>query len=718
MTKSRPKELTVPKLQLLPDGGLERLLTNAQTILQFFKNPYPIEVHIGECAFELGLVFNTEQSQSICDRVAHGVETSLSFAASCAILNQEIHWIPQWLRLWLQLEPHRPRRGFNYLIGQSATSELSSWLSLLPTLTNEVHSLLQSSKLTTVRECSLQFLRADAPEDLPRLKNMLRDPSVSVRLATRKIFETANLAEPWMTLLPHPPTNLSPELNELLNALFAQLPTDKYDCKVNFSDTLTALDALPDPVRVDVILHLLDDSTWFADETRRSTLLQRLVDAGELGAKRLCDQLLIWTSSPRNEYRRPNTLQKQLTDAPESWRLAFCHAIASTFSSWELLTHKGYRNSRDLGYIFQLLSELWPPTQPPGPLLDLIDRLPFGEKMESTNKTAVYHLSNGIKKIDPALVPWTRIEQQVLANPSHWQPYQIFKLAKKNAPSSTSNTLLAWAKQSTNVELQRAAIDYGPLNVSPSENPNALTQLQIELQNPLIRPGIFRSCFSRQYIAKMVRGLIKDNLLLLNFDECALVLSTIYAHHTEQCYSMRTIIYKLSGYARGTRMGRSAPDDEDSPKPPWWTFEPRPDSDPDHVIQPHEWALYRTLRAQVTDRNTHFWSRVLELIPTSHQDPSDIAYVEEARTLWLNKDPAIKTHDLIPVLLGLHGPKSLTPLLDQVWTHALTPDPDSDFDHNRDLIQLCLALAPNRFLPPHLKSHSRDSIPEWMDTSD
>jgi hypothetical protein len=716
MTQSNHENhLTVPKYQILPDGAIERLLSNAQTLIQSLKNPYPVEAHIDDCAFEVGLATNDSSFFGLTDRTVLGVETSLVFVAATATLQQETIWLPRWLLLLRKLEPFMDDR-FSRVNSANTMSALKSWLSLLPKISSEIFTHLQSIKSDVFRALAAKYLRADDPEDYPLLLEMLRDRSIRVRFAAHSAFEKANLTQPWMVLLPTPPPNASDHLNAQLTALLNQLPRESHDhgSKINFADTLAALDALPIPTRVDIILNILDDFSWFLEKKRCKPLLQRLVDAGDLGATRLCQSILRWMSLPRKEYVRADPILEQLTAAPESWRTLFCRSLAAAFSTWDMLTITHRHQSLYLNSCCKLFCDLWPTTLPIDPLLDIIDALPHGYNGHST----IYSLTETIQK--SKTIPWHRIEQQAFAEHHNWTAHDLFEFAKKCAPAPVFNQFLARAQQSPDEDFQRAAVQHGPLSTLPPDTPESLSQLQDALLDPKTRSVLLTSYSTLAPLLPMVRTLLAEDSISFNFDELAGIFFYMNLMNLEQCHNMQMLIIKLSQHAHPRIRSRNTQADSPKAKLPWWKPKPNPKTNPATTIQPHEWALYRTLRAQVTDRNAHFWSRVLHNIPIVDPDPSDIACVEEARTLWLNKDPAIKTHDLIPVLLGLHGPKSLAPLLDQVWAHALTPDPDpdSDFDQNRDLIQLGLALAPNRFLPPHLKSHSRDSIPEWMDTSD
>lgn len=711
------------KHTVLPDGAIERLLQRVEALLISLEQPDHVQQQITYVAYELRLIPDSESPKNRYRCIVRAARVSLIFIATTAALQQELQWLPEWLRLWHKLEPFTERWN-DWHSGE----RFRPWLHQLPSLPDPIYEQVISLRNPHMRALCAKLLQPQNPTDHARLLHMLRDPSVAVRLEARKTFAHKNLAEPWMVLLPKPPTfppNTSPEdidaaHKTLLNA-FQHFPAPYASENAPFQPLFDSVTRLPPALQVDVSLSLLTDTSIFYFKDRLTFFINLTIQAGDIGAQRFPSTLLSWLRSTESIYQHVDKITPILCSAPESWRNTFCDALISAFASWPMLTAQ-ITYDHFVSTPFGLFASLWPPSHDPTPLLDLADSLSANNDIPDNRKQSILStLSKTLQIISPALIPWTRIEHELFSPSSHWSSHTLCDLGHQHAPTPIFQSWIQRAQFPQYADqsgLQSTFQKHLPPPPPPPEQTpeilaNLRTNLLTDLQNPTSRAAIFDKSLTP--ILPVLRDLIHDQLWLPTYKECCKVLGYINSHNRPQCHSAFLTNQALIRVVYKAAIGESLLDpDEDPPDSSTWWQPQKPDlSNPTNTIQPHEWDLYRTLRSQVTERNSDFWFNTLEFIPVVNPLPSDLTLIQEAHQLWLDDRLPIPADHLLLFFLSFYGKRATLPLLPKAWSVALTTHPPHKAD---DILKLCLILAPHQFLPERFKSNPKLSIPEWMDT--
>lgn len=714
---------TATKHTVLPDGAIERLLQRVEAILNSFEQPDHIQQQITYIAYELRLIPDSESPKNRYRCMVRAARVSLIFIATTAAVQQELQWIPEWLRLWHRLEPLTERSN-DWHSGE----QLRPWLHQLPSLPDPIYEQTISLRNPHMRALCAKLLQPQNPTDHARLLLMLRDPSATVRLEARKTFDRQHLAEPWMVLLPEPPTfppNTSPEdidaAQKTLLDTFQHFPAPYASQDARFQPLFDRVTRLPPSLQADVALSLLADTSIFYFKDRLAFFINLTIQTGDIGAQRFPPALLSWLHPSNSIYQHVDKIAPILRDAPESWRNTFCDALISAFASWPMLTAQ-ITYDHFVSTPFGLFASLWPPSRDPTPLLDLADSLSANNDIPDNRKQSILStLSKTLQIISPALIPWTRIEHELFSPSSHWSSHTLCDLGHQHAPSPIFQSwiqraqLPQYADQS---DLQYAFKNHFPPKNSSEQTPEAIAESRSNFLANLQQTPTFFETLSKTSLTPILptlRDLISNQLWHPTYKECCQIIRSIATDNPQQCHAFFLMKQALICVIYEASTGEKLWDFNDEPphKGPWWQPQSPNLSNPDNTIQPHEWDLYRTLRAQVTERDQNFWFNTFNLIPVVNPHPSDLTLIQEAHQLWLDDRLPIPTHHFLLIYLSLHGKRATLPLLPKAWSVALTTHPPHKAD---DILKLCLILAPHQFLPERFKSNPKLSIPEWMDT--
>lgn len=693
MTSSTPLE--VPAKKILADGALERLLMRAEAALDALNAPLQDRDRILDAAAHIDLVSPDYRVDRVDARRTAGVVNALRFCLASAVLQQETEWVDRWLALWMRLDTLYTATP----IEEDAAS-LKSWLTMLPQLPEQLQERLCGAKSSTLRALAAKTLHPTELAQQARLFALWRDPKASVWGKAHSALVAAGLVPAWMGPLPTPwpPHIQSADIDAAGRAALAALTERAHRTFFYFNDNdlkafTKELKALPAAVAVEVALTFLRDSEVARNKSLCSKLMIFLGKNG--GSARLCEVMLRRVVQEEGHVR--DWLQA-LQDAVESLtppaRLGFCEAFdrlcVPTLARW---VGWGWEKDRCVMTLFALAEAIWLPSVECNRILRDACALPAQTEQEAAKRVALINRALLLmKKASPerrdigAVLAYTEEALRVDGPRHHWL---LLKYVLGLLP-----------------EVDRAAamdalwrLD----DLSQDGRKHLFSEWVFDHA-----PGTLEERFERFLTDPMTRSLMLTPLLV-NTKGAFELLSAAAVHRSEAGLGelLQKLLWVRGVLCRFADVGIVIMDrvegcwhrrGKPKRKAAWWVDMWR------FQVTLEEVHALRRYRVSLDRSLPDFWHRALEMVPATHQDPTDDALLDEALSVWRASPERVPTPALVAVLLGMRGAQGLMPELDLIWERAFLCE---EGDDTQTLLKVCFLVNPERMCALHLADVKR-----------